>query len=54
MRAPQILWILVIAIGLGTSFAQRGKERTGKEKVWPSLVSVGIHVTLLWWGGFFG
>lgn len=54
MRAPQIIIIALYAICLGMSLAKNGKVEIRKESFAMTCVSVAIHATLLWWGGFFG
>ena len=52
MGAPQIIWIILTAIGLLLVANQHGKER-GKNNFWASLLAAGISIGLLIWGGFF-
>ena len=54
MRAPQIIIIALYAICSGMSLAKNGKVEIRKESFAMTCVSVAIHATLLWWGGFFG
>lgn len=52
MGAPQIVWIFLVALGLGVQIAKHGQPQSpyhaGK-----SLVGCAISVGLLYWGGFF-
>lgn len=47
--APQIIWIALVALGLGTQATKRK---------WPELVGHTLGqaamASLLYWGGFFG
>ncbi len=54
MGIPQIIILVIYMIGLGMSLANDGEVRMKKESFWLSLVSCGIMLALLWWGGFFG
>ena len=54
MGIPQIIILVIYMIGLGMSLANDGEVRMKKEGFWLSLVSCGIMLALLWWGGFFG
>lgn len=53
MHAPQIIWIIVVAASLGINLAHHGKPKTGKENALYTILATAIHVSLLWWGGFF-
>jgi len=53
MGAPQIIWIVLTAIGLLAVAYMHGKTRESKYSIWRSLVSMGITVGLLIWGGVF-
>lgn len=50
---PQLLFIALYSIGLGISFAEHGKPKTGNHNAWASLIAAAIVVTLLYLGGFF-
>lgn len=50
--APQIVMIVAIAIALGINVAQHGKTKTGKYNIWDTVISRGLTVAILWWGGF--
>ena len=54
MNAPQIIVICIMALSLGIGIEQHGKEKTGKNNIWTTLLSVVIWVGLLIWGGFWG
>ena len=53
MGLPQIILIGLFAMSLGTSMADHGKPKTGKESFGSSLVAVILMLGLLYWGGFF-
>ena len=53
MKAPQIILIIIYALGLGISLEQHGKPKTGTESFWKSLLATAIIFALLIWGGFF-
>lgn len=52
MHTPQIIYIVLISIGLLTSANEHGKPRT-PNNFWAQLLASGIGIALLIWGGFF-
>ena len=54
MGAPQVIVIILMALGLGLEMANHGKPRTGKSNAIIHLISSGVTAGLLYWGGFFG
>ena len=54
MEAPQLITIILMALGVGLEVASHGKPRTGNHNAVVHLVSTGLTVGLLYWGGFFG
>lgn len=54
MHAPQIIMLALYAMSLGTYLANHGKPMDRKYNFWSALLSSGIQVALMWWGGFFG
>lgn len=52
MGAPQIIWIVLTALGLGVALAKDG-ERT-KHSFLATAISTIISIAILVWGGFFG
>lgn len=53
MGIPQILMIVIIAMGLGISMVEHGKPKTGKNNFFTSLIASVIEIALLYFGGFF-
>ena len=53
MNAPQIILILLWAIGIGMIAAKHGERETVTHCVWSQIICVGITWGLLYWGGFF-
>ena len=53
MGAPQVIMIVLLALGSGLSWAQHKKPRE-PNNAWVQLASTLIVVALLWWGGFWG
>lgn len=49
---PQIIYLLLIALGLGVWLSQYGKPNTGKHGMETPLATI-ITLALLYWGGFF-
>lgn len=53
MHTPQIIYLVIMAIGLLGSAHEHGKPRTGKHNFWSSLIGIALVLSLLVWGGFF-
>lgn len=53
MGIPQILMIVIIAMGLGISMVEHGTPKTGKNNFFVSLIAYAIEIALLYFGGFF-
>lgn len=53
MHAPQIIIIVLQALGLGIALQQHGQPKTGKHNFGTMLVATCINFGLLYWGGFF-
>lgn len=53
MGVPQIILIVLLAIGCGSSLAKHGEPQED-ENCWYTIISTAILVGLLSWGGFFG
>ena len=54
MRAPQIILIILYALGLGIAMKEHGQYEYKKSNFFVSLLGTAIQVGLLIWGGFFG
>lgn len=50
---PQIIYLVLVGIGLLLMSNQHGKPKTGDHNFWISLIAQCIHLGLLYWGGFF-
>jgi len=50
---PQIIFLLLTALGLGIALEQHGKPKTGNNNVFINLISSAITFWILWAGGFF-
>lgn len=48
-----IIYLLLNALSLGITMEKHGKERTGKENFWTSLISFLIILWLLYKAGLF-
>lgn len=53
MGIPQIIMIVLFAMGLGITLIKNGEPRTDNYSFGMSFVATVIQVALLWWGGFF-
>ena len=54
MGTPQIIWLLLVGIGLGVDIARHGQPRKGTHSAGTSAVGLAVAAALLYWGGFFG
>jgi len=53
MGWPQIVWIVLSAMGIAIAGVKHGEPRE-KYNFWVTLISLGIEMVILWKGGFFG
>lgn len=53
MKAPQIIYIIIVIIGLMIASYNHGKPKTGKYNLWDNIIAIALHIGLLYWGGFF-
>lgn len=53
-QAPQIIYICLLAMGIGISMSRHGDPKTGTHSVWSTIFATTIVVAILYWGGFFG
>ena len=53
MRAPQIIWIVLVIISLIIKAIMDGKPIDGKHSLSISLLNAIFTGALLYWGGFF-
>lgn len=51
MNGAQITMIVLISINLLGAAYDQGKGKKDKS-LWSTFVSVGLNVSILWWGGF--
>jgi len=54
LNAPQIIYVVLVTMGLTLTLVRDGQPKTGKESFLASLISNVLILLLLWWGGFFG
>lgn len=52
MGIPQTIWVVLMATSLLITLSEHGKRETTNILV--KLPMAGVHVALLYWGGFFG
>ncbi|EIM6128850.1 lytic transglycosylase domain-containing protein, partial [Escherichia coli] len=53
MYWPQVVWAVLVLLGLGSELARHGQVRTGKHSFWWRLFGSVTVAWLLWCGGFF-
>ena len=53
MKAPQIIMIALLGMGLGMHMIKHGEPREGTYSFPIQLVATLIEISLLVWGGFF-
>ena len=49
---PQVIYLILFCVGLGIAMEKHGKEKTGKENFWTTLI-VGIAILYLLYAGHF-
>jgi len=52
LGTPQIIYLIILTLGLGIQIANHGKPRSNENAV-AGLISSIIVLGLLYWGGFF-
>lgn len=52
MNGAQIAMCIIYGMNIGIGMVQHGEPKTGKYSFWTSLLSVGISIAILKWGGF--
>lgn len=50
---PQLIWLILLALGLGINLAKHGEKRTDKYNFWSSLIGAIISFWIVYAGGFF-
>ena len=50
---PQIVYLMLVTLGLGVSLVKHGLPKTGKNNVFVDVLSSAILTLILMWGGFF-
>ncbi|GAA0083139.1 hypothetical protein [Clostridium sp. CTA-6] len=53
MGMPQIILIILSTLSLGIVMSRHGQPREDKYNFFTNLISTGIVIGLLIWGGFF-
>ena len=54
MHAPQIIYLALVAAGIGVSIARYGQPKTDSYDMFDVAVAPALMIGLLYWGGFFG
>lgn len=52
MAWPQLIIVVLMAIGLGVAIAKHGEARS-PHSAGVALIAFFLNFALLWWGGFF-
>lgn len=50
---PQLIYIGLTLMGIGSIISKHGQPRIGRYNVWSSLISTSVILLLLYAGGFF-
>ena len=50
---PQIIYLILMGLGLGVSLSDHGKDKTGKHNFFVKFFATMLGLALLYWGGFF-
>ena len=50
---PQIIYLMLVAIGLGITIEEHGKPKDGINNFWATFIAQALTIALLVWGGFF-
>lgn len=50
---PQGIYLGVTVFGTGIVLAKHGEPKTGRYNILTTLITDGLILGLLWWGGFF-
>lgn len=53
-EAPQIIFLVLVILGLGVHLAKHGEHHTETYNFWTKLFFLAIELLILKWGGFFG
>ena len=53
MKAPQIIMIVLLSIGLLLSARYHGEDKEDTYNFWWTLASSAVTIGILVWGGFF-
>jgi hypothetical protein len=54
LHAPQIIYVVLLLLGVGIDLAKHGQPKTGKHSFPSSFFAAALILALLYWGGFFG
>jgi len=52
MNGAQIAMCIIYGMNIGIGMVKHGEPKTDKYSFWTSLLSVGISIAILKWGGF--
>jgi len=52
MKWPQIIMIVLLAVGIGIDLQRHGEEKKGRHSAWTTFIGAAITAAILWWGGF--
>lgn len=54
MGLPQIIYLMLVGLGLGIGLVQHGQPKEGNHNIVYDIIATAIVIGLLWWGHFFG
>ena len=53
MKAPQIIWLVLVGIELLFEAHKHGNMKTDRHNIFVKLFNVVFTLAILYWGGFF-
>jgi hypothetical protein len=53
LHAPQLIVLGFVVFGLSHELIKHGEPKTGSHSIIVAIIANAIHLSLLYWGGFF-
>ena len=54
MGLPQYIYLVLVLLSAGMVIERNGKAKTGEHSAVFDIISMGVSLYILHWGGFFG